>query len=50
MEQPAQIQWKYSDPTRRIRSNVVFCDMPLQGRTCARESCNRGLERFLVVE
>jgi hypothetical protein len=24
MEQPRQILWKYSDPTRRIRSNVVF--------------------------
>jgi len=23
MKQLGQIQWKYSDPTRRIRSNVV---------------------------
>jgi hypothetical protein len=23
MEQQGQIQWKYSDPTRRIRNNVV---------------------------
>ena len=23
------IQWKYSDPTRRIRSNPGLCDMPL---------------------
>jgi hypothetical protein len=28
LEQLGQIQWKYSDPTRRIRSNVVSatCD------------------------
>jgi hypothetical protein len=25
MEQLGQIQWKYSDPTHRIRSNVVMC-------------------------
>jgi len=24
MEQLRQIQWKYSDPARRIRGNVVF--------------------------
>ena len=29
MEQLGQIQWNYSDPTRRIRSNVCLCDMPL---------------------
>jgi hypothetical protein len=39
MEQLGQIQWKHSDPTRRIRRNVVSA-------TCHQDSTNSPIKCF----